>query len=441
MNKSRVAIAVVVGIGVGLAASMLIPGNYGLKGLLGAKRSAGKAPAPARAEKASAAQPAQKPAAPKAAQKAPEPPPAATIVPAPGPRPVPLDPSTAREAEAAIMKSLNWLANHQKADGSWSDGNYPALTALPLWAMSMGHHPRKQEISEKAMRYILSCVQTNGGIFKNIEGKIGGGLSTYNTAISMTGLYMTGRDDVNKVILDARKFLQTAQRKGDDLYAGGFGYDADTGRKYTDLMNTLFVVEAMSHTEGVEKKRDPAEPKSDIDWEAARGFLERLQNDQSSGEEDYGGFPYRPDESKAGAVTNAQGVVLFRSYGSMTYAGLLSMLYCKLSRDDPRVKSAFDWSVKHWSLEENPGMGPQGKFFFYHVLSKAMSAYGQDTITVKDRGSVQWRTEVVEKLLSLQKTTPEGEGYWVNETGRFMESDPVLVTSYCLLALQMVSGL
>jgi len=365
----------------------------------------------------------------------------ASLLPAPKPRPIPLDPSVAREAEAAISKALNWLAAHQKEDGSWSDGNYPALTALPLWAFGGSIHPQKKEITDKAIKYILSCVQTNGGIFRIVEGKVGGGLSTYNTAISMTGLSMTRRSDLDPVILKARSFLAATQYAGDDMYAGGFGYDAGTGRKYTDLMNTLFAVEAMRRTEGVEDTRDPSEKKADIDWDAARGFLARLQNNQSSGDEDYGGFPYRPDESKAGATTNEQGRAVFRSYGSMTYAGLMSMMYCKLSRNDPRVKSAFDWSVNNWSLEENPGMGPQGRYFFYHVLSKAMAAYGQDTIVVKDKGGTQWRAEVVQKLLSLQKTTPEGLGYWVNETGRFMESDPVLVTSYSILAMQWASGL
>ena len=182
-------------------------------------------------------------------------------------------------------------------------------------------------------------------------------------------------------------------------------------------------------------------PPMDLDWGAAQKFLERLQNDANSDKANAGGFPYRPDESKAGTVTNEAGKVIFQSYGSMTYAGLLAMVYCKVDRNDPRVRSAFDWSANHWSLEENPGMGPQGQYFFYHVLSKSLAAYGQDQIPVKERAAISWRAEVVKKLLTLQKITPEGQGYWVNPAGRFMEADPVLCTAYCLLALQMASGL
>ena len=33
---------------------------------------------------------------------------------------------------------------------------------------------------------------------------------------------------------------------------------------------------------------------------------------------------------------------VLRSYGGMTYAGLKSMAYAKLTRDDPRVKAAVE---------------------------------------------------------------------------------------------------
>jgi squalene-hopene/tetraprenyl-beta-curcumene cyclase len=47
---------------------------------------------------------------------------------------------------------------------------------------------------------------------------------------------------------------------------------------------------------------------------------------------------------------------------------------------------------------------------------------------------VDWAKELAVELLGLQ----QGGGQWVNPTGRWMESDPVLVSSYSLLALGMV---
>ena len=122
----------------------------------------------------------------------------------------------------------------------------------------------------------------------------------------------------------------------------------------------------------------------------------------------------------------------------MTYAGLLGMIYAELNRDDPRVQSAFAWAVRHWTLNENPGMGNEGLFYFYNVLAKGLAAYGQDRLNVPGGRTVNWRAELIRKLVNLQKTDPaDGAVYWVNEANRWWEGDPVLVTSYALLALEI----
>ena len=67
-----------------------------------------------------------------------------------------------------------------------------------------------------------------------------------------------------------------------------------------------------------------------------------------------GGFFYTPaagGSSQAGKTPDGG----LRSYASMTYAGLKSMLYAGLTKDDPRVKAATTWIRKFYSVEENPG--------------------------------------------------------------------------------------
>ena len=49
---------------------------------------------------------------------------------------------------------------------------------------------------------------------------------------------------------------------------------------------------------------------------------------------------------------------------------------------------------------------------------------------------VDWRADLTGKILALQK----GDGSWTNTTGRWMESDAVLTTSYMLMALARVHG-
>ena len=350
------------------------------------------------------------------------------------------DLSTAKEADAAVTRALDWLASQQKADGSWSEGSFPALTALPLWAFAMSDHPRKAEITAKAANFILSCVQSDGGIYRKLSGK-GGGLSNYNTAISMVALHLLNDPKYAPVVLKARRFVAAGQHFGSDVYEGGMGYDQGTGRTYTDLSDSVIAYEAMRLTQGAEDLRDKSESHVDLDWEAARRYLERLQNKPAAGTNEAGGFSYRPDESKAGTLTNAQGTVVFRSYGSMTYAGLLSLIYADVRKDDPRVVSAFDWAAKHWSLDENPGMGQEGLFYFYNVLSKSLATFGRDAVPVKDGAPVFWRDALVKKLISVQKVDSKtGYGYWVNANNRFWEANDVLVTSYSLIALEVAMG-
>ncbi len=96
--------------------------------------------------------------------------------------------------------------------------------------------------------------------------------------------------------------------------------------------------------------------------------------------------------------------------------------------------------MRHCDLDQNPGMGAQGLFYFYNVLAKAMHTMGNDVVTRPDGSQFNWRREMIKKLVSLQKVEADGTGYWVNPEGRWWEADPVLVTSYTLIALQIALG-
>ncbi len=340
--------------------------------------------------------------------------------------------SLQREARAAAERGYRWLLSQQREDGGWSNPDFPALTGLPVWALARGGYAEHAAVSN-AVDFILQYVHEDGSIWRDpTEERRGGGLMTYNTAVSMVALHEVNRPELQDTVQAARRFMVGQQHLGDDEYFGGFGYDAETDRAYADLSNSLMAFEAMRLTEG--PTDDDLEVRVDLDWDAAIAFVEQLQNPD-------GGFIYKPGHSMAGAETNEVGEVTFRSYGSMTYAGLLSLIYADVHREDPRVQSAFDWSRRHWSLEENPGMGAQGLFYFYNVLSKALAAYGHTTFETEDGQIVNWRSALIQTLLNHQRIDPEtGAGYWVNDAGRWFEADPVLVTSYSLIALQLALG-
>ncbi len=357
----------------------------------------------------------------------------------------PVSQSLANEAKAALDRGIQWLINKQAPDGSWSNPDFPALTALPLWALAQSGQSETAAI-DRAVAHILLSVNPDGSICRTPKQEMkGGGLCNYNTAVAMVALNAVGRPDLVPLVQKARHLIAGTQHMGGDLYEGGMGYDPGTGRPYADLSNSYMAYEAMRLTENVEDLRKAGDARADLNWEAAQKFIQRVQNLPGSNDQPWasddpaerGGFAYKPDSSMAGAVTNADGTIRLRSYGSMTYAGLLSFIYAKVDKDDERVKSAYEWSTKHWSLAENPGMGQQGLYYFYNVMAKALAAHGSEYIMREDGSRVGWREELIKQLISLQKIEPDGTGYWVNSEGRWWEADPVLVTSYCLLALEI----
>jgi len=355
----------------------------------------------------------------------------------------PVNASLKNEAHAAIDRSVKWLKQNQAEKGNWSNPEFPALTGLALWSL-LAHDAADENVRKAAVDFLMSHARENGSIYAEpSKERKGGGLPNYNTAISMVALHMTGDPGTRDVVLRARKYVASGQHFGGDVYKGGFGYDAGTKRAYADLSNTLVAAEAMRLTEDAEDFRPAGEEKAKLNNEELAKFVSRVQNRRESNDaewvsddpKDAGGFAYHPENSMAGTFTNQTGKVMFRSYGSMTYAGLLTLIYADVDRSDPRVQSAYDWATKHWTLEENPGMGNQGIYYFYNVLAKGMNAMNQDRILRQDGTVLHWREELVNKLVRLQKINPDGTGFWSNEESRWFEADPVLVTAYTLIAL------
>jgi len=264
---------------------------------------------------------------------------------------------------------------------------------------------------KRGINFVLSKAKEEGAIGEDVKH------INYTTALSMVAMADYPDPKVKRVIEKARNFLLSLQHRPSltikDVWVGGFGYKKGAR---PDLSNTMFALMALKKTGGVDPEA----------LQRALKFVQRCQNspynDQPWSSND-GGFIYLPGSSLAGGT---------KSYGSMTFSGLLCFAYLDLPREDPRVKYAFQWISEHYTLEENPGMGKQGLYYYYFVLSRALSAYGVKVIKDKNGKEHYWAKELVEKLLSLQRR----DGSWVNEETRFWEGNPALCTAYCLMALQ-----
>ncbi|MCL1921638.1 MAG: terpene cyclase/mutase family protein [Kiritimatiellaeota bacterium] len=345
----------------------------------------------------------------------------------------PINPELARKARAATEKGAAWLKAQQKESGAWSEENMPALTALPLWALAASGLPDAADAQKKAVDSILAKQQPDGGFYVMQE-RQGGGLGNYNTAVCVTALHATGRKDLAPAILKARAYIASSQLTGETPHAGGFGYDKNAPRAYTDLNNTSFALDAMRRTQSVEDLRPAGEKRVDVDWDAALKYVEQLQSKEGDAQ---GGFAYNKEtpQGQGGAAANPDGAVMLRAYGSMTYAGVLSLVHAQLDKRDPRVRAAFDYATRFWTVDENPGQGQQGLYFYFNIMARALTATGTDTLP-KDTGAIPWREELIAKVLSLQKP----DGSWANDNNRWWENDPVLATSYAILAIQFAAG-
>jgi len=327
--------------------------------------------------------------------------------------------------EAAIAKGARFLLANQSEEGCWSDRQMPALTALPVWALCQAGDDSQACAAAvgKGVAYVLGTQRPDGGFYVPKPGRGGSGLGNYNTSVCLSSLYASGKAPV-QAMLRAREYIASSQLTGDDTMAGGFGYDKISRRRYADLSNTSYALDAMHRTASLEELRKDG-ARVDVDWDKALQFVTSLVKQDG---EDAGGAIYNERTPQGGSATNSAGKVALRAYGSMTYAAVLSMCHANLDRSDSRVKQSLEYCSKYWSLDENPGMGNQGLYYFFDILARALSAAKVDTV-----GEHDWRAELAARLISLQRE----DGSWANDNNRFWEGDPVLCTSFAMLCLEL----
>lgn len=350
--------------------------------------------------------------------------------------------SLKQEMRQAISRGNAWLKSQQKPDGNWDDGGLPAFTALALTAAvrdpDFNYKAPFPENIDKGFTWLLGQQKEDGGIYNR-------GLSVYNTATAITALVSAGQEKYEPAIVKARKHLIDNQwdigkkKDTDNPNDGGVGYGSSND--HTDLSNTYLAIEALALSKKVvEDGKFGDQP--DLDWDAAVTFVSRCQNLTATNDQHWasddpknkGGLIYDSLESKAGEDELPDGRVALRSYGSMSYAGLLSFIYAKLSPSDPRVVAVKEWLGKNYTLDENPGLGTAGLYYYFQTMSKALSAANVNKLTLSDGREADWRKDLGSKILATQKS----DGSWVNNNGRYMESNPVLITAYTVLSLEEI---
>jgi squalene-hopene/tetraprenyl-beta-curcumene cyclase len=332
-----------------------------------------------------------------------------------------MDPSLRQQAQRRVDYALHYLRGTQAEDGSWSGS--VGVTAIGLRAFLESHRGYSEKdgaFITRPLEFILKHVNQDGSIGETNQNR------NYNTAVALVALQATKNPKYQPIIRNAQKFLaglQIDEQEGYDnqhAYYGGIGYGGD---ERPDLSNQYLAIEALQAT-----SFDPQDPV----WEKAKIFLSRCQNRSESNDQEWagndGGFTYMPGYSPHGGTG---------SYGGMTHAGLISLLFAGVDKQDPRIQAAYDWIRANYTLEKNPNSGnTSGLYYYYTVFAKSMTAFGEPTVKTPDGVEHTWRDEFARKMMSLQAE----EGSWVNpESPRWWEGDKNLTTARIAVALNLVT--
>ena len=327
------------------------------------------------------------------------------------------------------LRGANFLKTTQAADGSWTSPESPGISGLVTFSMLQSGIPANDAVVEKALKHLETFIQPDGGIYSPKSYH-----SNYETAICLLAFNSANTSHkYDELIQRADRYLRKLQwdeseqtDKSDSKY-GGAGYGRTNDRP--DLSNTTFFLDALQAAGA--KGDDPAVQNALI-------FLSRCQNLESAHNTtpfptkvNDGGFYYTPaagGNSQAGNTENGG----LRSYASMTYAGLKSMVFAGLTAEDPRVKAALEWISNHYSVQENPGLGQQGVYYYFQIFAKSLATMDLDYATDIDGKQHDWRKELAEHLFQRQ----QANGAWLNKNDRWYEGDPNLATAYTLMAMK-----
>lgn len=347
-----------------------------------------------------------------------------------------VSPARAQEPKTwdqTVDRAVEFLRKTQAEDGSWSGNRTPGITGIVLTGLlDTGRLKPDDPTSQRALKYIESLINPKAGHIAGSDPKVQ--LQNYVTSVNVMALRSARSDRYKAVIADAAAFLKKLQwdegegkGAGDDFF-GGAGYDSQSR---PDLSNTQFFLDALKAA-GV--------PPDDPAYKKALTFVSRCQNLKGeandrpwAGKINDGSFIYSAAGGGQTKADNPAGDLL--GYGSMTYAGIKSMIYCGVSKDDPRLKAALEWIRNNYSVDVNPGMpkalSERGLYYYYHTMAKCLDVMGMDVIVDAKGVKHDWRAEITAALAKRQRA----DGSWLNETDRWMEGDPNLVTGYALMAL------
>ncbi len=300
---------------------------------------------------------------------------------------------TDAEVRQCIARAVKRLKSGQETDGHWQmmpdkyGGQYGGVTAVAVLALLQAGEPVDDPVVAKGLRALEAAPDSD----------------TYVVSLRMMALLkadqVSAQPRYRKQIREAVRWLQQSQTP-----TGTWGYNRrwaklsadrrpDSG---TDNSNTQMALLALYEAAKAGHKV------SDDLWKRSEAHYVRTQNRD-------GGWGYR-----AGAR--------FDSYGSMTAAGLASLLltgsrlhegrqhkcgtperikHCGQYRQNQPIAQALSWLDKNFSVAKHPGLGTSWHYYYLYAVERVGMVSGLKTI-----GRHDWFREGAEFLVRRQ--LPDG---------------------------------
>jgi hypothetical protein len=315
-------------------------------------------------------------------------------------------PGSAPATEAAIELGLEFLARHQRADGSWSLGGFDAghpqkqgqfnsdmaATGLALLAFQgAGYTHREFKYAgqmQRALDWISTRQAADGGLYLIADERSDSNCRMYSHAIATLALNEAyGMTQDSQLREPCQRALAYIAKTQDDQ--GGWRYYAEPQLRQSDTSVTGWMMMALQsgRLAGLEV------PEST--WDGIRRWLELSRDPQREGL-----YRYNPFAQDSGGIDRSAGR---RPTVSMTSVGLLMRLYLGWERDDPRMIDGADYLLSQQLPGERTSL-ERDTYYWYYATQVLRHVGGERW--------EQWNSQLHPLLVKSQVTTGELAGSW-----------------------------
>jgi Squalene-hopene cyclase C-terminal domain len=305
-----------------------------------------------------------------------------------------------RRDNSALGRAVRWLWSQQADDGGWHSKTYGLLRSgqslTPFVLDALLSHPHEQAAVDKAFEFLKRTINTEAMDYPN-----------YAAGLAVRVAGRLKRDaSAWASYLREQQFAEENGWTRDDAPYGAWGMGGERRRApepgHVDLAMTRYVIEGLAAA-GV--------PASDPAMQKALVYLGRCQNPD-------GGFFFSTvnlDTNKAGEASGK-----YRSYGTTTCDGLISMRAAGVPDSDDRIARAIAWLRKNHLEERAPGfdieparMGWSEGLRFYYAAA------------------------ITRAMPDLSVTLPQQntDGSFANTNKLVKEDDPILATAFAVRVL------